>query len=298
MSERTSQPQTIDYEGSHYRTDFWEGQGREYEDLCERAALRRLIPNTGNIIMEAGAGFGRLASLYDGYRTIILTDYSLSLLQEARQQWRHDSRFIFVAANIYELPFVDNLLDTIVMIRVMHHLQMPHSALNELARVLQGGKTFVMEYANKRNLKSVARFTLRRQAWNPFERNPYEFVALNYDFHPAWINERLEEAGFNREYELAISLFRQDTVKRTVPTSWLVKLDGAVARPGAFIKLSPSIIVRSRKNADAMLTEGFFCCPNCSGNSMIETEQVMKCSRCSSRWAIIDGIYDFRKSIV
>ena len=26
----------IDYEGSGYRRDFWEGQGREYEDAVER----------------------------------------------------------------------------------------------------------------------------------------------------------------------------------------------------------------------------------------------------------------------
>jgi len=29
----------IDYEGSGYRTDFWEGQGREYEDAVERLTL-------------------------------------------------------------------------------------------------------------------------------------------------------------------------------------------------------------------------------------------------------------------
>jgi hypothetical protein len=27
-----------DYEGSRYRYDFWEGKGREYEDMAERIA--------------------------------------------------------------------------------------------------------------------------------------------------------------------------------------------------------------------------------------------------------------------
>ena len=33
-----------DYEGTSYRARFWEGQGREYEDLAERIALKRLLP--------------------------------------------------------------------------------------------------------------------------------------------------------------------------------------------------------------------------------------------------------------
>ncbi|MCY4410228.1 MAG: hypothetical protein OXC27_07170, partial [Caldilineaceae bacterium] len=56
----------IDYEGSGYRLDFWEGQGREYEDAVERIALQRLLPPQGRRIAEIGAGFGRLADLYLG----------------------------------------------------------------------------------------------------------------------------------------------------------------------------------------------------------------------------------------
>ena len=64
--------QICDYEGSTYRTDFWEGQDREYEDLAERIALRKLLPPDGDLLMEVGAGFGRLANLYDGYINVPL----------------------------------------------------------------------------------------------------------------------------------------------------------------------------------------------------------------------------------
>ena len=43
-----------DYEGTSYRARFWEGQGREYEDLAERIALRRLLPPTGHRLLELG----------------------------------------------------------------------------------------------------------------------------------------------------------------------------------------------------------------------------------------------------
>ena len=40
-------PPICDYEGSNYRTEFWEGKGRNYEDQVERIALRRLLPKHG-----------------------------------------------------------------------------------------------------------------------------------------------------------------------------------------------------------------------------------------------------------
>ena len=298
LTSEPSQPAIIDYEGSQYRTEFWEGQGRDYEDLTERLAIKRLLPARDGIIMEAGAGFGRLASLYDGFERVILMDYSLSLLQEARKIWGEDRRFVFVAASIYELPFVDNLLDALVMIRVMHHLQAPQTALNELARVLQGGKPFVMEYANKRNLKAIARYWMRRQSWNPFDPEPYEFVSLNFDFHPNWVSQRLETAGFRRESELAISNFRSDTVKRRIPAFWLARLDNALAAPGAALKLSPSIMMRCRKAGQPDSHQGFFRCPSCGNAYLNETPKGINCKVCDKCWPNIDGIYDFRTTKV
>ena len=75
-----------DYEGSTYRTDFWEGRGREYEDLAERIALGRLLPPDGARLVEIGAGFGRLVDLYDGYQEVVLLDYSKSMLRQAQER--------------------------------------------------------------------------------------------------------------------------------------------------------------------------------------------------------------------
>ncbi len=290
-------PPIIDYEGSHYRTDFWEGQGREYEDLAERAALRRLLPPQGHTLLEAGAGFGRLASLYAGYRRVILVDYSLSLLQEARQLWGHDDRFVFVAASIYAMPFADNLVDALVMVRVMHHLHSPALALDEIARIVQGGKVFVLEYANKRNLKSMARYALRRQSWSPFDHQPYEFVQLNYDFHPAWMDRRLRQAGFGKERELAISSFRLPALKSRVPAPWLARLDGVLAAPAAALKLAPSVMVRCRNHKPAGPCTELFRCPTCGGAGLAPAEPGLRCQGCGAGWPQVDGVYDFRSAV-
>jgi ubiquinone/menaquinone biosynthesis C-methylase UbiE len=297
LSPQAHQPQIIDYEGSRYRTDFWEGQGREYEDLAERAAIQRLLPLTGSTLIEAGAGFGRLAGLYAGYQRVVLMDYSLSLLQEAQQAWGHDNRFVFVAASVYDMPFVADLFEAMVMVRVMHHLQMPGQALIEIGRIVRGGGTFVLEFANKRNLKSMARYALRRQRWSPFAAEPYEFVPLNYDFHPDWMKQQIREAGFGVRRELAISSFRLAGIKRFASPSWLARLDAALAGPAAIYPLSPSVMVQCVPEKALVQPQGFFQCPDCHSTDLADSGSDVTCTNCQRVWTRINGIYDFRRTV-
>ena len=287
-----------DYEGSSYRTDFWEGQGREYEDLAERIALRKLLPPAGARLLEVGAGFGRLADLYEGYREVVLLDYSKSMLRQAQERWGR-GKCIYVAANLYAMPFVDSLFDTTVTVRVLHHVQDIPAALREVRRVLRPAGVYVLEYANKRHLKAVLRYLLGRQSWSPFALEPYEFVELNYDFHPSWMKARLREAGFAIGRELAVSSFRLPFLKRLIPPRPLAALDGLLQGPTASLKLAPSVFVRARvEKEDAPAEgEGFFCCPGCHGTDLIEAEEVLTCRGCGRGWAIDDGIYDFKKPV-
>lgn len=293
----TSHPPIIDYEGSRYRTDFWEGRGREYEDLAERHAIRRLLPPTGDVLIEAGAGFGRLADLYQGYRRVVLLDYSFSLLQEARQRWGSDPRFLFVAASIYDLPIADHAVSALVMVRVIHHLQQPALALSEIGRVLQGQGCFLLEYANKRHLKAILRYVSGRQSWNPFDRAPYEFVQLNYDFHPAWMRAQLIAAGFAVEEELAVSNFRLPLLKRLISPARLAALDASLARPAVAVKLSPSVMARCRAGKGKEAAAGFFRCPACAGIGMHTGPQGLDCPDCGAHWPLVKGIYDFRGAV-
>ena len=297
-------PKIIDYENSRYRTDFWIGQGREYEDRVERLALRRLLPNAGQTLIDIGAGFGRLASLYDSYQTVVLADYSLSLLKEAYEQYHHDERFLFVAANVYDLPFASDAIDTIVMIRVMHHLEQPLLAIKEIARVLKPEQHFVFEYANKRNLKAILRYGFRRQSWNPYSLEPYEFVPLNYDFHPTWMHQQFQQAGLDIEKEFAVSHFRLPGLKNLIPPHILARLDALLFSPGAKLKLSPSVMGRATKTLQAKSSptpqtpqsaspENLLRCLKCHHPGLNLTTQAI-CPRCHQEYPIIDGIIDLR----
>ena len=294
-SEETS-PAICNYEGSTYRTDFWEGRNREYEDRVERIALRRLLPPTGTQLMDVGAGFGRLVDLYVGYDRVMLLDYSISLLQEAHERLGDDPRYRYVAANFYHLPFVDGLVETAVMVRVLHHARDAGAVLGEIARVVQSQGHFVLEYANKRHIKAVLRYLLRRQDWNPFDHQPVEFVALNFDFHPAHVRQHLTQAGFAIQQERAVSLFRIAQLKRTVSPRALAALDGLLQRPLAPFKPTPSVFVRARRDKSAAVAPdgAFFRCPACHSPNLTQANDALLCQGCARRWPVIDGVYDLR----
>ncbi len=259
-----TRPPICDYEDSDYRTRFWENQGRRYEDRVERIAIGRLLPSTGGLLMDIGAGYGRLADMYDGFQRVVLFDYSRSQLEYARSQLG-DQRFVYVAGNFYQLPFVAGLFDAITLVRVIHHAAEAPALLSQVRRVTRPVGAFLLEFANKRHLKAIARYALRRQAWSPFDRAPVEFVELNLNFHPAWMRDQLEAAGFCPGQMLTVSHFRLSLLKRVVPTGFLVWLDSLAQHTGKWWQLTPSVFVRCRATADGpnAADGAFFACPEC-----------------------------------
>lgn len=290
-----------DYEGSDYRARFWENQGRDYEDQVERVALRRLMPPAGRTLLDVGAGFGRLADEYRGYERVVLFDYSRSLLREAQERLRDDPRYLYVAGNWYTLPFVANLFDTLVQVRTLHHAADAPALFDELARVARPQGSYVLEFASKRNLKAMLRYGLGRQGWSPYDREPVEFVALNFDFHPDWIRDRLRESGFMPGQTLTTSHFRFAPLKRVVPTGWLVALDRAIQGTGAWWQLTPSVFVlsHSHKPGAPAAENAFFACPACRTPLGEPANDLLVCANtaCGRRWHVEDGLYDFKEPV-
>ena len=300
----TADPPICDYEGSDYRTRFWEDQGREYEDAVERIAIQQLLPPAGELLMDIGAGYGRLAELYAGYRRVVLFDYSRSQLEYARERLGA-ARTIYVVGNFYQLPFVAGLFDAITQVRTIHHAADAPAVFAQVQRVLRPAGVFILEFANKQNLKAIARYLLRRQRWSPFDHQPVEFVPLNYDFHPAWIREQLSAAGLFPGRTLTVSHFRLALLKRLLPTSWLVSMDRRLQPSGRWWQLTPSVFLRSHANAAGPLAaEGaFFLCPQCltplatPPGLCSPQDQDLGCPGCSRAWPIRDGIYNFKTNL-
>lgn len=292
-----SEPRRLcDYENSSYRTDFWEGQGREYEDRAERLALRRLLPPAGRRLVDVGAGFGRLSDFYEGYEQVVLLDYSTSLLRQAQERLGREPRLAYVAANFYAMPFAAGTFDAAMMVRVMHHVEDVSAFLGQMGHILAGGGTFVVEFASKRHLKSILRWAFGRQRWSPFDPEPYEFVEMNFDFHPAWMRARLAEAAFHVKQCRTVSHFRLPLLKRLVPAGALAALDGLLQPTGAWWQLTPSVFCRAVLDGPpAPATEELvFRCPACSSSPLRQAAEAMACDKCGRRWPIEDGIYNFK----
>jgi SAM-dependent methyltransferase len=305
-------PPVIDYEGSKYSTEFW-NPAREYEDRAERIAIRAMLPPQGGRLIDIGAGAGRLGDLYLGYDEAILMDYARSTLVEARDRWGHDPRFKFVAADLYTLPFIDGVFDSVVMIRVIHHIVDVPRALHNIRAALKPSGVFVFEFANKRNLKSIARYLLRKQTWSPFAEEPIEFVELNFDFHPAWMRQQLLAAGLFIQQMRAVSTFRLGALKRLFGAQCLAAIDGAVQRPLAPLAVAPSIFtlcsptpvphaqrpasLREDTGTAAGQGRGIFACPTCRAPLPIQpSADELRCAN-GHRWSTREGIYDFKTAV-
>jgi SAM-dependent methyltransferase len=301
QDKNPEQPRICNYEGSDYQSRFWDNQKRSYEDRVERIALRRLMPPSGDALIDIGAGFGRLGEEYAGYKRIVLFDYSRTLLREAQAHWAADPRFLYVAGNWYQMPFVAGLFDALIQVRTIHHAADVPALFEQLGRIARPNGDYILEFANKHNLKAILRHRLGRQAWSPAALEPVEFAEMNFDFHPGWMRQQLIAAGFVPGRTLSVSHFRVPLLKRMVPTAVLAGLDGALQGSGRWLQLAPSIFVHNRAPnvGTAALPDTFFACPHCQTplGEIINDQLVCPDADCGRKWAVVDGLYDFKEPV-
>ncbi|MBA3873687.1 MAG: class I SAM-dependent methyltransferase, partial [Anaerolineae bacterium] len=269
----------------------------DYEDQVERIALRRLLPKHGRRLLELGAGFGRLTSEYSMYDQVVLVDYSFSQLQYAQEKFGNNNRFIYVAADAYQLPFRAGVFDGATIIRVIHHIADVNVALRQVRRVLAPNGKLILEYANKRNIKAIYRYSRGLQDWDPNDLQPVEFIELNFDFHPMYMRQRLTGAGFTTQRSVPVSFFRIGAIKDHLPSKMLAGLDGLLQLTG--LHYTPSIFTSNTAvgaSPDNLASDSLFVAPG-SGDELKREGDTLISTRTNQRWAIRDGIYDFKAPI-
>jgi hypothetical protein len=197
------------------------------------------------------------------------------------------------------MPFVDGLFETVVQVRTLHHAADVPAVFRELHRIAHPHAAYILEFANKRNLKAILRYWARKQAWSPFNPDPLEFVELNFDFHPRWIREKLREEGFVPGRMLTVSHFRVEQIKKLVPLQALVAMDSAAQLTGNWWQLSPSVFVRNEPTGagEAAAPGSFFACPSCQTPLKETAEHILTCEGCGRRWQVNDGLYDFKEPL-
>ena len=257
-------------------------------------------------MLELGAGAGRNTPRYLNFDRVVLVDYSRTQLEQAQQRLGTSEKYFFVAADAYRLPFVDGLFDGATMIRVLHHMADAPRALLQVKNVMRPGGTFILEFANKLNLKAIFRYWLGKQKWSPFTLEPVEFAKLNFDFHPQAVRYWLDQMDFTIQKTLALSHFRIGWLKRIIPTGILVFFDSLLQWTGALWQLTPSVFMKAIRGKPRSIhgqetfprvtsLGAFFKCPDCGFLPLEEKETFVECYGCRKKWEVKDGIYDFRE---
>ena len=239
-----------DYNGYDYKQEFWEKTDREYEDQADRMAIRKLLPKRMDKFADIGGGYGRLAGEYlKRAHKIYLFDYSKTELEQAKEIY--GDKIETKAGDIYELPFRDDELDGLMMVRVTHHLKDMPKAVAELYRVLKPGGVAVIEVANKRTLPKMVRFVTGKSKVNPFDKKVANYKEISkdgfYNYHPKYVEEIFDEVGFQCERVLSVSNFRSRALKKVFKTNNLVKMEDAAQQVLAPVRFAPSIYYKLRK---------------------------------------------------
>ena len=237
-----TEPPTYDLS---YRDAFW--ASRAYEDLCDRVALRALLPATGQQLLDVGAGFGRLADEYGGFGHVTLVDASPAMIGAARERIGSDPRFTIVQADAGHLPVASASMDVVVAVRLILHVRNPEVVFAEVARVLRPGGLFVLEFPNRRHLLARLRYLARRQAWSPDDADPHEYREGHFSHQPATVVRQLRGAGLAPASRRAVSLFRSARLKSLVPARSLARLEAPFQAPLGRLAPSPSLYIASRK---------------------------------------------------
>jgi ubiquinone/menaquinone biosynthesis C-methylase UbiE/uncharacterized protein YbaR (Trm112 family) len=298
MTVKNDSPPVCDYEGSDYQERFWKEGGRAYEDGAEVLALKKLLPGSGRHMLELGAGAGRNTKRYQGFERVTLVDYSTTQLAQAIERLGTQPRYRFVAADVYRLPFAPAVFDAATMIRTLHHLSEPQIALAQTRECLNDDAIFILEFANKRNIKAILRYWLGRQDWNPFSPEAVEFVELNFDFHPASVRSILRASGFEVEKQICVSWLRAGFFKRVMPLWLMLSKEKVLQAIASWAALSPSVFLRNRAllhgQAEKINQNAFFRCPACGQYPLKDTPPKLTCKKCGQTYPVKDGIYDFR----
>lgn len=243
----------------HYDDDdssylrYWDG--RDYEQAAEELAIRRLLKGRKfKNAVDVGGGYGRLS--------VVLRDFAdkVTLAEPSQQQLDIAKGFLIGKPSVISklsqaesLPFKDGEVDLAMVVRVIHHLPNPVPAFEEIHRVLAKDGLFLIEFANyanfKNRLKHLAK--MKKMPIDPVDiksdegnqKNSIPFVNHN----PATVRKQLAQCGFKLENVLSVSNFRSPTIKKIIPKSALLKLEGRLQKPLSKTYFGPSTVYLLRK---------------------------------------------------
>lgn len=115
----------------------------------ELELLNRLVPLSGQRIIELGCGNAKLArELLQRFPACHVTGLEVDAIQQAKNLVQPQTGLDFLSAGAQDIPFSAASFDLALMLKSLHHVPLPllPQALSEVARVLKpGGYLYVSE---------------------------------------------------------------------------------------------------------------------------------------------------------
>lgn len=108
-------------------------------------------------VLECACGTGLLTkAIGEKCNSLIATDYSIKMLKIAERKLKKYQNIKFECVDIMKLPYPNNSFDIVVAGNVIHLLDDPIKAIQELDRVCKlNGKIIIPTYMNKNNAGNV-----------------------------------------------------------------------------------------------------------------------------------------------
>ncbi len=169
---------------------FWDNVAGVYDifvNIINRKthnALKEIISGllaSGDSVLECACGTGMLtAVIAERCANVTATDFSKKMLERAKKNCRAYSNITFEPADITALPYEDEHFDKVIAANVIHLLDEPLTALEELNRVCRtGGKLIIPTYINKERTGKNSRISeVIGQAGADFKR---QFTTESYE---------------------------------------------------------------------------------------------------------------------
>jgi len=238
---------------SHNYMKYWEG--REYENAAEEMAIKRLLEGKHfKNAVDVGGGYGRLCLLLENYADkVTLAEPSSQQLDLAKIYLKDHPEIERRQLQADDLKFKDESVDLITMIRVMHHLPDPTPELNEIARALKNDGYAIIEVANYTHARNRLKYMLKGKKL-PLEpvdirsaahRTKDEIPFVNHN--PQTVIKQLAHAGLAVERILSVSNLRSRGLKKIMPRSVMLAIEGILQPTLANSFFGPSVFFLVRK---------------------------------------------------
>lgn len=237
----------------HNYLHYWDG--RQYEHQAEELAIRRLLRGRHfRTAVDVGGGYGRLCVLLENYADqVTLAEPSQQQLDIAADFLKDHPEIERKLAQADDLPFKDDSIDLLTMVRVMHHLPDPAPEFQEIARVLAPEGHAIIEVANYLHIRNRLKHLSRheRMPVKPVDirsaanRRKDEIPFVNHNPHT--VIRQLEHAGLRVEATLSVSNLRSVRLKQVMPQPLMVGAERLLQRPLANLYFGPSIFFLVRK---------------------------------------------------